>query len=59
MPGYLERPGEAEREWSRMLVMDMSAARLIRLGCFDVRDGSVVVADEALPVAVEVDGVSG
>jgi hypothetical protein len=62
MPGYLGRPGggrEAEREWPRMLVMDMSAARPIRLGCFDVRDGYVVVADEALPLAVEVDGVSG
>ena len=30
-----------------------------RLGCFDVRDESVVLADEALPLAVEIDSVSG
>ncbi len=33
--------------------------RPIRLGCFDVRDGSVVVADDAMPVAAEFDSASG
>jgi hypothetical protein len=42
-----------------MPVMGSAAARPIRLGCFDVRDGSVVIADDSLPVAVEADGVSG
>ncbi len=39
--------------------MDSAAVRPIQLGCFDVRDGTVVVADESLPVAVEADAVSG
>jgi hypothetical protein len=42
-----------------MLGMDAPAARPIRLGCFDVRDGAVVLADEALPIAVEADAASG
>jgi hypothetical protein len=38
---------------------DGAAARPLRLGCFDVRNGSVVVADHSLPVAAEIDGDSG
>ncbi len=33
--------------------------RPIRLGCFDVGNGSVVVADESVPVAAEFDRASG
>lgn len=33
--------------------------RPIQLRCFDVRNGSVVVADDALPVAAEFDSASG
>jgi hypothetical protein len=33
--------------------------RPIRLGCFDVRNGSVVVADDSVPVAAEFDRASG
>ena len=33
--------------------------RPIQLGCFDVRNGSVVVADDSLPVAAEFDSASG
>lgn len=33
--------------------------RPIQLGCFDVRNGSVVVADDSLPVAAEFDIASG
>jgi hypothetical protein len=40
-------------------VVDAAHARPVRLGCFDVGDGSVVIADESLPLAVEVDGDSG
>jgi len=39
--------------------MGNAAARPIQLGCFDVRDGTVVIADDSLPVAVEADAVSG
>lgn len=39
--------------------MDSSAARPVRLGCFDARNGLIVVADQSLPIAVEVDGASG
>lgn len=35
------------------------AARQFRLGCFDVRNSTVVVADGSLPLAAEVDGASG
>ncbi len=33
--------------------------RPIRLGCFDVRNGSVVIADESVPVAAQFDRASG
>jgi hypothetical protein len=49
--GYQER--------YRMLVVGIPAPRLIRLGCFDARQGVVLIADQSLPVAVEVDGFSG
>ena len=39
--------------------MESVAARPIRLGCFDVRDRSVVIGDDSLPIAVEADGASG
>lgn len=39
--------------------MATSAARPFRIGCFDARDGSVVLVDDSLPLAVEVDGVTG
>lgn len=43
----------------RMLVVGISDPRPIRLGCFDVRQDVVVIVDQSLPIAVEVDGVSG
>jgi hypothetical protein len=42
-----------------MPVMGSAAARPIQLGCFDVQGGSVIIADDSLPVAVEADAVSG
>jgi len=39
--------------------MDLLDARPIRLGCFDVRDGAVVVADATLPIVAEADAASG
>ncbi|HEY1619571.1 MAG TPA: hypothetical protein VGG25_18255 [Streptosporangiaceae bacterium] len=39
--------------------MDAAHVRPVRLGCFDVGNGSVVIADESLPFAVEVDSASG
>lgn len=39
--------------------MGFSASRPFRLGCFDVRDGLVVAADESLPLAIEVDAGTG
>lgn len=39
--------------------MDSSAPRPIRLGCFDVRNGTLFAADESLPVAVEIDAATG
>src|SRR5450755_1927718 len=39
--------------------MASAAARQFRLGCFDVRDSRVAVADESLPLVAEVDGASG
>jgi hypothetical protein len=36
-----------------------SAVRPLRLGCFGARDGCVVVADEILPVAADIDADSG
>jgi hypothetical protein len=38
---------------------DLPAARPLHLGCFGVGDGCVVAADAALPVAAEIDAVSG
>lgn len=42
-----------------MLFVGISAGRPFRIGCFDVRDESVVAADDELPIAVEVDISSG
>ena len=42
-----------------MRVVGMSANRQFRLGCFDASGGSVVLADDGLPLAVEIDGMSG
>jgi len=42
-----------------MPTMDSAAPRPLRLGCFDVRNGTVFAADESLPVAAEFDAVTG
>jgi hypothetical protein len=42
-----------------MPVMDSVAPRPIRLGCFDVRNGTVFAADDSLPVAAEIDAATG
>jgi hypothetical protein len=39
--------------------MDSAAPRPFRLGCFDVRNGAVLAADESLPIAVEIDASTG
>jgi hypothetical protein len=39
--------------------MDSAATRPLRLGCFDVRNGTVFAADESLPVAAEFDAATG
>lgn len=39
--------------------MDSVAPRPIRLGCFDVRNGTVFAADDSLPVAAEIDAATG
>jgi hypothetical protein len=40
-------------------VADRTAVRPLRLGCFGAGDGCIVAADEILPVAAEIDAVSG
>jgi len=40
-------------------IMASVSERPIQLGCFDARNGSVLVADDALPIAVEFDSASG
>jgi hypothetical protein len=42
-----------------MLGMENAPSRPIKLGCFDVRNGSVVIADMSLPIVAEIDGDSG
>jgi hypothetical protein len=42
-----------------MPTMDSAAPRPLRLGCFDVRNGTVFAADESLPVAAEFDAATG
>jgi hypothetical protein len=42
-----------------MPAMNSAAPRPIRLGCFDVRDGSVFAADDALPLVAEIDAATG
>jgi hypothetical protein len=39
--------------------MDSVTPRPIRLGCFDVRTGTVFAADDSLPVAAEIDAATG
>jgi hypothetical protein len=40
-------------------LMQNAAPRPIKLGCFDVRNGSAVIADVSVPIAAEIDGDSG
>jgi hypothetical protein len=42
-----------------MPAMNTAAPRPIRLGCFDVRDGSVFAADDSLPLVAEIDAATG
>ena len=42
-----------------MPTMDSAAPRPLRLGCFDVRNGTVFAADQSLPVAAEFDAATG
>jgi hypothetical protein len=42
-----------------MRVVESTAARPFRLGCFDVRNGAVFAADDSLRLAVELDPASG
>jgi hypothetical protein len=42
-----------------MPTMESMAPRPLRLGCFDVRNGTVFAADDSLPVAAEIDAATG
>jgi hypothetical protein len=42
-----------------MPAMNSAAPRPIRLGCFDVRHGSVFAADDSLPLVAEIDAATG
>jgi hypothetical protein len=42
-----------------MPTMDSTAPRPLRLGCFDVRNGTVFAADDSLPVMAEIDAATG